>query len=313
MGRIRKEIETIKEEKKNWRDIEKTLQNTEEFLEEEADSLDVLKLAKEALKEVERKIKKWEKRLLFRGKYDKNDAILFIHAGAGGVDAQDWAEILLRMYLRFAEKKKFEAKVVNENRGSEAGIKSATVEISGSWAFGNLKSEAGVHRLVRLSPFNADNLRQTSFALVEVLPLIKSGEEEVEINPKEIEIDTFRASGAGGQHVNKTESAVRIRHLPSGIAVICQSERSQKQNKEQAMKILISRIVQQKEKEKEKEQRKIKGEHKSAEWGNQIRSYILHPYKMVKDHRMGVSVSDVEKVLDGDLDFFIENYLKKFK
>ncbi len=312
MGKIRKKIEEYQQEKEDWKNLEQALLEVEDFLKVEKEDKESLELTKEFLNDLEKKVAQWEKRLLFKGKYDRQDAILSVHAGAGGVDAQDWAEMLLRMYLRFAEKKGFVTKIVNQSRGTEAGIKSATIEISGSWVYGNLKSEAGVHRLVRLSPFNADNLRQTSFVLIEVLPLIEK-DENVVIASKDVEIDTFRASGAGGQHVNKTESAVRIRHLPTGISVVCQSERSQKQNREQAMKILLSKIVQLKEKEQEQENKKIKGEHKSAEWGNQIRSYVLHPYKMVKDHRLGISVSEVEKILDGELDFFVESYLKKFK
>lgn len=283
---------------------------------------DLIGLVKEATdKELEKEIKKrfvavqkefeaFEFKTLFKEKYDSSSAIMAIHAGAGGSDAQDWAEMLARMYLRFFEKMGFQAKVIDESRGKEAGIKSAVIDVAGPYAYGYLRSEAGVHRLVRLSPFNADALRHTSFALVEVLPEI--GEiAEVKIDPKDLKIDTFRSSGPGGQYVNKTESAIRLTHIPTGLAVASQSERSQAQNREVAMKILRAKLHQKYLEERQAEKKKIRGEFKSAEWGNQIRSYVLHPYKMVKDHRTACETSDTAKVLDGDIIDFIEAYLRQ--
>ncbi len=246
---------------------------------------------------------------LFFGKYDAENAVLAIHAGAGGVDAQDWAEMLLRMYLRFFERMNFDAKIISESRGEEAGIKSAAIEVRGAHVYGYLQSENGVHRLVRQSPFNANSLRQTSFALVEVIPLLEDIK-EILIDPKEIRIDTFRASGAGGQHINKTDSAVRITHLPTKTTVEVQSERSQAQNKERAMAILQSKLHTLYEEQRENEKRQVRGEAKSAEWGNQIRSYVLHPYKLVKDHRTNHEEHNAEAVLEGDFFPFIEAFLK---
>lgn len=302
-----KELEALKGEVNQLENLEKQIGDLEELIKIASDK-DIKDLEKQ-LTLLEKDVNNLEFKTLLSEPYDRNDAIVAIHAGAGGVDAQDWAEMLMRMYLRWAEKNNFKAKILDESRGGEAGIKSAVLEISGPYAFGNLRSEAGVHRLVRLSPFNADNLRQTSFALAEILPVI--GEiAEVKINPNDLRIDTFRSSGAGGQSVNKTDSAVRVTHIPTNIVVSVQSERSQMQNKEQAMKILKAKLHQKYLEEKEKEKRKIRGEFKSAEWGNQIRSYVIHPYKMVKDHRTKYETSNADRVLSGDINDFIEAYLK---
>lgn len=248
--------------------------------------------------------------LTFNGPFDQRNAILAIHAGAGGTESQDWAEMLLRMYLRWAERHGYEAEIFESMPGEEAGIKSVTVEISGPRAYGYLKSERGVHRLVRLSPFDAAHSRHTSFALVEVMPEADEGAAEVQIDPDDLRIDVFRASGHGGQNVQKNSTAIRITHIPSGIVVTCQNERSQHRNKDAAMKVLESRLLEIEVERRREEQARIKGEHIAAGWGNQIRSYVLQPYKMVKDLRTGHETSDAARVLDGDLDEFIQAYLK---
>ncbi len=240
--------------------------------------------------------------------YDKNSAILSINAGAGGTEAQDWVEMIFRMYIRWAEKKGYKWEMMDILPGDEAGIKSVTVNIKGDYAYGFLKGESGVHRLVRISPFDASRRRHTSFASVSVLPEIKD-DIEVDLKEGDLRIETFRASGAGGQHVNKTDSAVRITHIPTGIVVTCQNERSQHKNKAIALKILRSKLYELKRREMEEEKRKLAGEKKDIGWGNQIRSYILHPYKLVKDHRTGYETAKAEDVLDGALDPFIESYL----
>ncbi|MCH8065595.1 MAG: peptide chain release factor 2 [Chloroflexi bacterium] len=247
--------------------------------------------------------------LSFSGPYDARDAILAIHAGAGGTESQDWAEMLLRMYLRWAERRGYETQVLDMTSGEEAGLKSVTVEVRGKLAYGYMKSERGVHRLVRLSPFDSDHARHTSFALVEVMPEAESAA-EVTLDPDDLRIDTFRASGHGGQNVQKNSTAIRITHIPTGIAVVCQNERSQSRNKESALRVLEARLLEVEVKRQADERAKIKGEHVDAGWGNQIRSYVLHPYKLVKDHRTDFEVSSAEAVLDGDLDPFIDAYLK---
>lgn len=247
--------------------------------------------------------------VLLAGKYDVNNAILTIHAGTGGTDAQDWAEMLMRMYLRYIERMNWKAKIIDKISGSEAGIKSTTIKVRGNYAYGYLNTESGTHRLVRLSPFDADHSRHTSFALVEVLPEIED-EKEIIINPKDIKIDTFKSSGAGGQHVNVTDSAVRITHIPTNITVSCQNERSQLQNKESALKVLKSKLLELEIKKTEQEREKEKGDYKEAKWGNQIRSYVLHPYQMVNDHRTNYKVKNAQNVLDGKINDFIDIYLK---
>ncbi len=239
---------------------------------------------------------------------DKNNAIVTIHAGAGGTEAQDWAEMLLRMYLRWAERKGYQTRVIDLLSGEEAGIKSVTFIVEGPYAFGYLKGESGIHRLVRISPFDTAHKRHTSFASVAVIPEIAE-DIQIDISEKDLRIETFRASGAGGQHVNKVESAVRITHLPTGIVVQCQNERSQHRNKAIALKILRARLYELERKRREEERQRLQGEKKEIAWGSQIRSYVLHPYRLIKDHRTGVDIGNVEAVLDGDLDPFIKAYL----
>jgi peptide chain release factor 2 len=290
-------------------DLRGTLSDSGELLELADEDGELLSEVEEELRRVELVLEEQEVARLFAGEYDEGDAILTINSGAGGVDSQDWAEMLARMYRRWAERRSFGLEVIEYTEGEEAGIKSATFTVSGEYAFGLLSAERGVHRLVRISPFDASSRRHTSFASVAVAPVIDD-RVEVEIDEKDLKIDTYRASGAGGQHVNKTDSAVRITHLPTGIVVQCQNERSQHQNREVAMRVLRARLFELERERREREIASIGGEKADIEWGSQIRSYVLHPYKLVKDHRTGEETANVDRVLDGDIDALIYAYLK---
>jgi len=294
-----------------WRELEKGVVDLREMIvlaiEEEDHSLE--EEIQRELKKLSSRFDQLESQQLFTGDYDSRNAMVTLHAGAGGTESQDWANMLLRMYLRWAERHNYKAEVLDVSPGEEAGIKSAILEIKGDYVYGYLKSEHGVHRLVRLSPFDADHARHTSFVLVEVLPEAE-GMVDIKMAPEDLRIDTFRSSGPGGQHMQKTSSAVRITHLPTGLVATCQGQRSQHQNKEAALRILYSRLLELNREKKEAERARLKGERIEAGWGNQIRSYVLHPYKMVKDHRTDYEVHNAEAVLDGELDGFITNYLR---
>lgn len=312
----------------DYQDIKKEVEKFESLEKKTADLLELSRLDsagqaesgdKNLLSEIEGQTKELEKEFgeyefysLMNGPYDKNNAIVAVHAGSGGTEAQDWAAMLLRMLTRFCEKRGWQTRIVDESRGAEAGYKSIMFEVKGRYAYGYLKSEHGVHRLVRISPFDAEKMRHTSFALVEVLPELEN-DAEIKIDPKDIRIDTFMSGGHGGQSVNTTYSAVRIVHISTGITVSCQNERSQQQNKETAMKILKAKLHRLEEEKKAKEREELRGEYKSAEWGNQIRSYVLHPYHMVKDHRTEYESADPEGVLEGNLLPLSESYLRWIK
>jgi len=307
---VQKEISDLEKEIKNWSDIETETQNLAEFadLAEKENDEGILNEMAEKLRTLESKFDKLEIQTFLSEKYDKNNALLTISSGVGGRDSQDWASMLFRMYNRYCESKEWEITILHESLGEEGGIKSATIEVRGSYAYGYLKNEAGVHRLVRISPFSPTKQRHTSFAALEVLPEIEA--KDVEMKTEDLKIDTFRSSGPGGQNVNKRETAIRITHLPTGIVVAVQSERSQQQNREKAMQLLASKVHSLQLKKEETELAKSKKITKSAEWGAQIRSYVFHPYQMVKDHRTNYETSQIEKVMDGDLEEFIEAELK---
>ncbi len=306
------QLGALREEVTTWESVAAQINDLlglAQLLEEEPDEEMQDEVAR-SLSPVEEQVEKLQFALMLSGEHDARDAIISIHAGSGGVDAQDWAEMLLRMYLRWAEHHKFRTEIYDYSEGEEAGVKSVTVEISGRYAYGYMRSEIGTHRLIRLSPFDAAHRRHTSFAKVEALPDIESSI-EITIRPEDIETDTYRSTGAGGQHVNKTDSAVRIRHLPSGIVVTCQNERSQLQNREVAMKLLRARLYEREQKRQEEETARLKGENVQADFGTQIRTVTVHPYNIVKDHRTNFEMSDTDGYLAGEVDPFIQAYLQE--
>jgi peptide chain release factor 2 len=307
LTRLKATVAQFKDMSQLTDDVQVYLELAKETPEEEAS---LMSEASAMINALDEKISKIEIATLLSGKYDTLNCIVSLNAGAGGTDAQDWTQMLYRMYMRWFEKKGFVAEVIDETMGEEAGLKSVTIQVKGEFAYGLCKTEAGVHRLVRLSPFNANDKRQTSFAGVDVIPEVTADVANIKIDPKDLRVDTYRASGAGGQHVNKTDSAVRITHLPTGLVAQSQNSRSQGANRDTAMTILLSRIITRMEEEHHTKVEELRGPSKENAWGNQIRSYVFHPYKMVKDLRTNVETSDVQGVMDGDLDPFIEATLR---
>jgi peptide chain release factor 2 len=306
--RVMKTLSSLRDDVEEWEGLQQHLHDLTDLADLDDDSLHgELEIE---ISKLEADLEKRSFASMLSGPYDHDDAILAIHAGAGGTDSQDWAEMLQRMYLRWAEDRGYLTEILDTTPGEEAGIKSVTIAVSGRHAFGYLRSEKGVHRLVRLSPFDAAHRRHTSFALVEVLPQVSMEEANIDINPGDIKMDVFRSSGAGGQNVQKNATAVRLTHVPTGIVVTCQNERSQTQNREFAMKILRARLLELRQAEREEERAILRGEYTKAEWGSQIRSYVLHPYQLVKDHRTDYEVGNTQAVLDGHLDGLMEAYLK---
>lgn len=303
-----KQYNPMKAEVDSWRTFSRRIEDALELAQLDDESLRAE--METEVSAIETDLEKRSFTAMLSGKHDHDSAILAIHAGAGGTDSQDWAAMLERMYLRWIETRGFKADILDITEGEEAGIKSVTIAVEGEYAFGYLRSEKGVHRLVRLSPFDAAHRRHTSFALVEVLPQVSMDEAEIDIDPGDIKMDVYRSSGAGGQNVQKNATAVRLTHIPTGIVVTCQNERSQTQNREFAMRILRARLLELKQAEKEEERAVLRGEYTKAEWGSQIRSYVLHPYQMVKDHRTDYETGNAQAVLDGQLDEFIDSYLR---
>jgi peptide chain release factor 2 len=305
-----KTVTALQDESESWRSFSKQLRDLLELAEMDDES--IWEELETEIGTLERDLDKRAFQEMLSGKYDTEDALLAIHAGAGGTDSQDWAEMLQRMYLRWAEQRNYKVEILDLTVGEEAGIKSTTLAISGKYAFGYLRSEKGTHRLVRISPFDSANRRHTSFVLVEVLPQINDDNAaDIVINPKDLRVDVYKSSGAGGQSVQKNSTAVRMTHLPTGIVVTCQNERSQLQNRENALKVLKARLLELKAAEQKEELDGLRGEYTKAEWGSQIRSYVLHPYQLVKDHRTEHEMGNTQAVLDGDLDSFMEAYLKQ--